>query len=296
MAIIFDMSKTVTEPVSIVIPTLNEADFVGYLLFSLSRQTYKRFEVIVCDGKSVDGTVEIVKSFRSCLPCLKMVTSPKRSAVAQRNLGEKKALFDRLLFLDADTILPPDFLEKSFTEIKRRRLDCAHPTTFPLTKRVIDQYLYMLTNWGITLTQRFFPLAGGWTIFSTRNLHNKIRGFDEGLTKIYDDVDYVVRAVKTGAHFGILRSSSPYISVRRLDQEGRGGTLRNMLVQAFYFGFFGKYKAQKYINRSFGDFGTLTRLINKERKTNRFLRGLSSEQFGRFIENSKKLWKELWEE
>lgn len=49
--------------VSIIMPTLNEADCLGYLLFSLSRQTYKNFEVIVSDGNSQDETIKIAKSF-----------------------------------------------------------------------------------------------------------------------------------------------------------------------------------------------------------------------------------------
>lgn len=287
------MKKVENDYLSIIIPTLNEADYIGHLLYSLSRQTFKKFEVILSDGHSNDDTIKVAKSFSKHLPRFTIVTSVRKCPSVQRNNGVKKAQYKRILFLDADTILPPDFLEKSLNEIEKRQLDCAHPTTFPLTKRLYDQYLYMLTNWGVTLTQKFFPLAGGWAIFSTQTLHKKIKGFDEGLTKIYDDVDYVARIVKASGKFGIITESSPYISVRRLDKEGRAGLLKNMLTQSLYMGLFGKYKLQTHIDRPFGEFGNLATFLTKERKTDVLLKKLTSAQFERFMNASKKLWKEL---
>lgn len=243
--------------VSVIIPTLNEANYVGYLLFSLSRQTYRRFEVVVSDGESPDQTKKIATSFKNQLPSLKFVVSRQRSPAFQRNRGAEVARHEQLLFLDADTILPVDFLEKTITEIKRRQLDLAHPVTFPLTKRVVDQYLYLITNWGLDLIQNIYPLAGGWTIFAKKSIHQKIGGFDERLKKIAEDTDYVTRAVKSGARFGIIKSCSPFVSVRRLDIEGAGGALKNMLVQGIYFSLFGKYRAQGLINRPYGKYAFL---------------------------------------
>lgn len=248
---------------SVIIPTLNEADYVGYLLFSLSRQTYRQFEVIVSDGGSPDQTKKIATSFKNQLPSLKFVVSHKRSPAFQRNRGAEVARYEQLLFLDADTILPPDFLEKSLGEIKKRKLDLAHPVSFPLTKRVADQYLYLVTNWGLEAMQNVFPLAGGWTIFAKKSIHQKIGGFDERLRKIAEDTDYVTRAVKTGARFGIIKNCSPFVSVRRLDIEGTGGAFKNMLLQGIYFSLFGKYRAQDLINRPYGRYTFLKK--NKKR-------------------------------
>ena len=268
------MNRKPKESISIIIPTLNEADFIGYILYSLSRQTYKQFEVIISDGNSMDETIKITQNFAKQLPKLTIVTAQKnkRCPAIQRNNGANKAHYERLLFLDADTIIPPDFLEKNLLEIVQNQLDCAHPITFPLTKRILDRYLYMLTNWGVTLTQRYFPLAGGWAIFSTKTLHRKIKGFDERLTRIYDDVDYVSRAAKAGGKFGIIKSASPYIFVRRLDKEGIRGALKNMLIQGIYMGLFGKYKMQKLIERPYGKFGTFKKTPLEVRKTNNFLK------------------------
>lgn len=277
------------EPISIIIPAYNEADFIGYVLYSLSRQTFRQFEVILSDANSTDETVSIARSYKKQLPCLKIVVPKdgRRCATIQRNNGAKSARYEKLLFLDADTLLPPDFLENNLAEIQRKRLDCAHPVTLPLSKRILDQYVYLLTNWGVTLTQKFLPLAGGWAIFSTKTFHNKINGFDEQLTKIYDDVDYVSRIVKNGGKFGIIKSAAPYMFARRLDKEGIRGALKNMIVQGIYMGLFGKYKMQKLIERSQGDFHTNQKGVNK--KVSKPYHDLSD----LLPDSVRKIWKEI---
>ncbi|MFC7114626.1 glycosyltransferase [Natronoarchaeum sp. GCM10025703] len=50
--------------VSVILPTLNEADQVATALESLANQTYDEFEVVVVDDGSDDGTIEVVRQFR----------------------------------------------------------------------------------------------------------------------------------------------------------------------------------------------------------------------------------------
>lgn len=276
------------EKISIIIPCLNEADYIGFLLFSLSRQTYHSFEVIICDGKSEDQTKSVIKSFQKYLPSLRIITSQKRSPAAQRNAGAEMAQYNRLLFLDADVILPPDFLEKTLREIDENHYELAHPTTLPISEKILNRYYYILTNFGLEMVQSFYPAAGGWAIFSTKDWHLKLKGFDERLKIIAEDVDYISRAVKKGASFGIVKSCSPYVSVRRLDREGITGSLKNMLLQAILFSLFGKRKAQKYLSREYGNFGSFQKLIEKERKSNKFLKQLTQKQLNKSLSGIKK--------
>ena len=54
---------TSTMTASIVIPTLNEENYVGSLLSDIARQTRKAHEVIVVDGNSQDATASLVERF-----------------------------------------------------------------------------------------------------------------------------------------------------------------------------------------------------------------------------------------
>ncbi len=95
------MGKTVL--ISIIIPTLNEATTMRDLTASLNRLRGE-FEVVVCDGGSVDETVEVA---REC--GLRVIAAP-RGRGRQMNAGSRAAKGDALLFLHADTRLPEDAL------------------------------------------------------------------------------------------------------------------------------------------------------------------------------------------
>src|SRR5919108_3890503 len=87
--------------ISVIVPTLNEAEIIESSLRSLLSH-HGDFEVIVSDGGSSDGTLDIISKF----PQVKQVMS-ERGRGKQMNEGAKLARGDILLFLHADTCLPP---------------------------------------------------------------------------------------------------------------------------------------------------------------------------------------------
>lgn len=87
--------------ISVIIPTLNEAGVIESSLKNLLNHKGD-FEIIVSDGGSSDGTLDIV----SQLPQVKRVISAKGRG-RQMNEGAKLAGGDILLFLHADICFPP---------------------------------------------------------------------------------------------------------------------------------------------------------------------------------------------
>lgn len=84
--------------ISVIIPTLNEADHLERAV--ASARTAPAVEIIVVDGGSADGTPEIARQLG-----VKVVTS-RRSRAAQMNTGAAVARAEALLFLHADAELP----------------------------------------------------------------------------------------------------------------------------------------------------------------------------------------------
>src|SRR6056297_2678752 len=82
---------------SIIIPTLNEEDFLKNTLKEIKRQDFENYEIIVADAGSNDNTKEIAKDF-NC----KIVEGG--SPAQGRNSGAEVAQGDILLFLDSDLI------------------------------------------------------------------------------------------------------------------------------------------------------------------------------------------------
>ncbi len=60
--------------VSVVVPTLNEAERISPLLTGLSRQSYEVREVIVVDSNSQDGTRDLVKATAQKDPRFRLIT------------------------------------------------------------------------------------------------------------------------------------------------------------------------------------------------------------------------------
>lgn len=196
---------------SVVIPVLNEANYIAKLLTALNEQTRQPDEIIVADAGSTDGTVEIAKQHGA-----KVVDGGLPAA--GRNLGAKAATSNLILFLDADVLPTPHFIETLVSEFYRKNLDAATCFMEAISENAIDQLLHQATNAYLMATQKVRPHAPGFAILIWRDLHQTIGGFDEALA-LAEDHDYVERASKHG-RFRVLRHVSIPVSVRRLNKEG----------------------------------------------------------------------------
>ncbi len=97
------MTKYQAEKISLVIPALNESQGIRRFLQALQEFRKNQCEIIVVDGGSSDNTCQIARPY-----CDKLLISPPGRA-KQMNLGAKQASGSILLFLHADTVLPPQF-------------------------------------------------------------------------------------------------------------------------------------------------------------------------------------------
>lgn len=88
--------------ISVIIPTLNEVGIIQETIVNLLEQP-DDFEVIIADGGSLDGTMELLDNF----PSIKKVTSPPGRG-NQMNAGARAAQGDVLFFLHADSLPPPE--------------------------------------------------------------------------------------------------------------------------------------------------------------------------------------------
>jgi glycosyltransferase involved in cell wall biosynthesis len=95
---------------TVIIPTYNRKDSLGQCLNSLVAQAFRpeRFEVVVADDGSTDGTAQIAdQSFP--FP-LRYIAQPNRGSAAARNAGAEQARGNILIFLDDDMLVGPDYV------------------------------------------------------------------------------------------------------------------------------------------------------------------------------------------
>lgn len=219
------MAKTYShkKPVlSIVIPTLNEEGYIGDLLQEIINQEMN-YEIIVSDSGSTDKTETIVKEYAALHPekSIRFIPAPIKGVSIARNNGAAHAKADYIMFLDADTRLPADFIHRTYLEVNRRDLDGAGCYMQPNSERLVDRavfsfYTHCILN-PLQYTKR--PGAAGAGIIVKRGIHHAIGGFNPNLPTC-EDLDYIKKISEIGK-FRMLKSTNIIFNTRRFDEEGR---------------------------------------------------------------------------
>lgn len=87
---------------SVVMPIRNEANLIGSVLDQLHEQSLppERFEILVVDGMSEDGTREIVQAMMGRRPGIRLFDNPRGLSGVARNIGVQHATTPYILFVD----------------------------------------------------------------------------------------------------------------------------------------------------------------------------------------------------
>lgn len=95
---------------SIIIPVFNEQNYLADCLDAIASQSVKPDEVIVVDNNSSDDSLQIARSY----PFVKLVSERRQGIVYARNRGFAAARSDLICRIDADSLLPKNWVESVF--------------------------------------------------------------------------------------------------------------------------------------------------------------------------------------
>jgi glycosyltransferase involved in cell wall biosynthesis len=115
--------------VSLVATVKDARHAIEEFLESLARQTRKPDEVVIVDGGSTDGTVEILRG----ADWVTLIEEPGANIAQGRNLAVRSATHDVIAVSDADCVLAADWLERLLEPI-RRGADVAMGSYRPLVE------------------------------------------------------------------------------------------------------------------------------------------------------------------
>lgn len=182
--------------ISVIIPALNEQEVIGRCLESLQHLDYSpnEFEVILVDNGSKDSTVETAKA---CAGELNLVTLTRKEGrvTEMRNLGVVSARGEFLAFLDADCLVPREWLR-----IATERLSTESAGVLGGHCGVPENSSWVPRVW---YSDRQFRKQGavsylpGANLFVSRANFLKIGGFDESL-ETNEDCELCERARRKG--------------------------------------------------------------------------------------------------
>lgn len=188
--------------ISIVIPTFNEAGNIGKLVTYLVENGIG-CEVIVCDGGSTDGTMQVAAQAGAAV-----MISPEKGRAAQMNYGASVAQGEVLYFIHADTFPPESFVTDIINAVAEGYEFGRYRTAFDSNKKILR------INAFFTRFDWFICYGGDQTLFITKALFNRVGGFDEQM-RIMEDYDIVARAKKL-ARYKIF-SKAALISARKYE-------------------------------------------------------------------------------
>lgn len=239
-----------TSPISVVVIALNEEETIGHLLNDLKAQTHTEFEVVLVDSNSDDKTVEIATEIGSELPAFKVIEMEERGASLGRNVGAEHATHERLVFLDSDVRIGPDFLERAISALDKTGLKVAGGRMNSTAPESKIRWGIKSFDMGMMATQFVFPTAVGACIFSTRTVHQDIGGFNTAI-KLCEDCDYVKRASRS-YRFRMIPVFFEF-DARRLRQDGVVKTGFTYLKANTFRLFFGELESDQ-IRYEFGHY------------------------------------------
>ena len=99
--------------VSIITPSYNSARFISDCVYSVLKQTYNNWELLIIDDASEDNSLEIIKELSKIDERIKTVFLERNGGAAEaRNIAIKKSKGRYIAFLDADDVWKDDKLKE----------------------------------------------------------------------------------------------------------------------------------------------------------------------------------------
>ena len=203
-----------TQPdVSVVIPARNEERYIRAALASVAAQTWPvaLLEAVAVDNGSTDGTREVVQAFMAGEPHLavRLVDEPAHSVAKAKNRGASAARGRWLIFLDADSRMAPDLVERVMLRSRQ-----GHPAgsvrVVADSHDILDRAFFSLIEFGKVL----FGLRAQM-FYCERELFMQCGGFDEHL-QLAEDLEFLGRLQKAGVPVCHVTESWIATSPRRL--------------------------------------------------------------------------------
>jgi dolichol-phosphate mannosyltransferase len=218
--------------VSVIVPTLNEAERIAPCLAGLSHQSYEVREIIVVDSYSTDRTPDLVQSAQERDPRFRLINDPPLPA---NWVGRPWALHNGflasaeasewILGIDADTQPQPGLVASLLETAIAENYDL-----ISLSPRFILRYpgeIWLQPALLMTLLYRFGAagdrgngaervMANGQCFFCRRSVLAQVNGYTSAQSSFCDDVTLARTIAALGAKVGFL-DGAKVLKVRMYD-------------------------------------------------------------------------------
>jgi len=203
---------------SVVVPAYNEEKYLPATLESirLALGNVASSELIVVDNESTDSTRTIAAGFEA-----KIVNETVHNIGRVRNSGAAESRGDMLVFIDSDTLVPPDLFEKinGITADENVIGGSVAVRYEPVSRRAwIRLYIFIFQNIG-----RLLKWRQGAAQFCRASVFRELGGYDETIY-VGEDIEFHWRLAKlaraTGQSVEFIEDTRVMTSPRRFEHLG----------------------------------------------------------------------------
>ena len=180
---------------AVIVPHYNDVTRLLRCLAALVPQLTPTTELVVVDNASTDDLGPV----RAAHPDLRIVTQPEKGAAAARNVGVARTSAPVLVFLDADCVPAPDWLETARTvaatqgdAVTGGRVDVFDETPGPRSGAEGFETVFAFDQKGYIADKGFSVTAN---LVTTRRVFDATGPFVPGLS---EDLDWCRRATAAG--------------------------------------------------------------------------------------------------
>ena len=220
---------------SIIVPVYNRPEELGELLYSIKKQEFKKFELVIIEDGSSKKSDLLVQEYSDDLHIQYAFQENAGPAIA-RNKGMSLAKGEYFLFIDSDCIAPEDWLTKIHSNIASNPVDAfggpdLAAYDFSLQQKAISFAMTsFFTTGGIRGGKRqigkFHPRSFNMGI--SRKIYDELGGFPITHMHPGEDMVFTIELIKRGFKTDLFTDTGVF--------HKRRNTLKSFYRQVFKFG------------------------------------------------------------
>lgn len=205
--------------VSLIIPAHNEEKYIGECLDAAIKNSNGKFlEIIVIDNASTDKTKEVAEARSG----VRVVREEKKGLTQARQRGFLEAKGDILAYVDADSKIPPQWLDDVINEFSSdHTLACLSGPYVYHDISAINRF-FVWSYWNIFAVPTAFVvgyMAVGGNLALRRSVIEKMGGFDTTISFYGEDTN-IARRASTYGKVKFKTKHFVYTSGRRFEGQG----------------------------------------------------------------------------
>jgi glycosyltransferase involved in cell wall biosynthesis len=179
-------SKNLRIPlISVVMPSFNKVRYIEKSILSVLNQSYQNIELIIIDGGSEDGTLDVIKKYDQFIHY--WVSEKDNGQSDALNKGFKKANGEILCWMNTDDLFLPGALataSQTLTRNPKKKICYGDWVSIDEDDKIIDKHFALDFDSNHLKYEGF--LFNAQSLFWTQEVHKSFSGFDTSLNKTMD--------------------------------------------------------------------------------------------------------------